>query len=274
MIESFLYLWYDSINKMFYLGKHKGSINDGYTHSSSIWESFTKDNIPKGARRRILAYGTDEEMCILENKFLVNRKKKCWDKYYNTALGNPVYVDNSGENNYMYGKKLPKDHPFTFIGKEHHGYRHGKAVNARNDFEVLKEYKAYYYQKNREELGRKQKEYAKLNRPWRKDSSKKYAKQYRAENKEKLAALGKEYREKNKEKLAVGQKAWREKNKEKRRAYEAEYREKNKEKLAALGKAWREKNKEYAKLYYRKNLKRIKEYRADYYQKNKENFKY
>ena len=30
--ESFVYLWYDSRNKMFYLGKHKGTPDDGYTH--------------------------------------------------------------------------------------------------------------------------------------------------------------------------------------------------------------------------------------------------
>ena len=86
MSESFIYLWYDAPNKKYYLGKHKGSPDDTYTHSSTIWESFTKDNIPEGVTRRILAYGTDEEMCILEHKLLVNRKKRCWDRYYNCLL--------------------------------------------------------------------------------------------------------------------------------------------------------------------------------------------
>jgi len=96
MCEAFVYLWYDAPNKMYYLGKHKGSPDDTYTHSSTIWESFTKDNIPEGVTRRILAYGTDEEMCILEHKLLVNRKKRCWDRYYNESLGDPRYVDISG----------------------------------------------------------------------------------------------------------------------------------------------------------------------------------
>jgi len=104
LYEAFVYLWYDALNRMFYLGKHKGSIDDKYTHSSTIWESFTKDNIPEGATRRILAYGTDEEMCILEHELLKNRKKRCWDRYYNKSLGDPRYVDQSGENNPMYGK--------------------------------------------------------------------------------------------------------------------------------------------------------------------------
>jgi hypothetical protein len=90
---------------MFYLGKHKGSIDDNYTHSSTVWESFTKDNIPEGATREILAYGTDEEMCILEHELLVKAKNSGdWDRYYNKSLGDPRYVDMSGENNPMYGK--------------------------------------------------------------------------------------------------------------------------------------------------------------------------
>lgn len=84
---------------MYYLGKHKGSPDDSYTHSSRVWERFTKDNIPEGVTRRILAYGTDEEMCVLEHELLVNRKKRCWDRYYNNSLGDPRYIDQSGENN-------------------------------------------------------------------------------------------------------------------------------------------------------------------------------
>ena len=102
MYEAFVYLWYDALNKMYYLGKHKGTPDDTYTHSSSVWESFTKETIPEGASRRILAYGTHEEICILENKLLVNRFKRCWNRYYNGSLGDPSYVDQSGENNPMY----------------------------------------------------------------------------------------------------------------------------------------------------------------------------
>ena len=104
MTEAFVYLWYDAPNKMYYLGKHKGSPDDTYTHSSSIWESFTKDNIPEGVTREILAYGTDEEMCILEHKLLVEAKNGGdWNRYYNESLGDPRYVDQWGENNPMYG---------------------------------------------------------------------------------------------------------------------------------------------------------------------------
>ena len=99
--ESFLYIWYDTKNKMFYLGKHKGTPDDSYTHSSSMMESFDKDNIPSHMKRRILAYGTDEEMCLLEHECLKNRKEKKWDRYYNQSLGSP-WLDQSGENNPFY----------------------------------------------------------------------------------------------------------------------------------------------------------------------------
>ena len=112
MNEAFVYLWYDAPNRMYYLGSHKGSPDDSYTHSSSIWESFTKDNIPEGVTRCILAYGTHEEMCLLEHELLINRKKRCWDRYYNESLGDPRYVDMSGENNPMYkdGSSVGKHH--------------------------------------------------------------------------------------------------------------------------------------------------------------------
>ena len=58
--EAFVYLWYDAPNKKYYLGWHKGTPDDKYTHSSTVWESFTKNTIPEGVTRRILAYGTDE----------------------------------------------------------------------------------------------------------------------------------------------------------------------------------------------------------------------
>ena len=84
---AFVYLWYDAPNDMYYLGKHKGSPYDEYTHSSSIWEHFTKDNIPEGVTREILAAGTEEEMRLLESKLLRHAKNLgVWDKYYNDNL--------------------------------------------------------------------------------------------------------------------------------------------------------------------------------------------
>ena len=91
--ESFVYLWYDSRSKMFYLGKHKGTPDDGYTHSSKRWQQFKSDSVPQGVRRRIIAWGIDEDMYELETKLLLNRKEKCWDRYYNINIGGDFAAD-------------------------------------------------------------------------------------------------------------------------------------------------------------------------------------
>ena len=152
--DSFVYLWFDSNNKKFYLGKHKGTPDDSYTHSSTIWKRFKKDNIPTGVRRRILAYGTHEEICILEHELLKNRKARRWNKYYNRSLGDPRYVDQSGENSSFYKHGL-------FVGRW------------SSDPEILARYKQNIKQ-------------------WRKDNKEKiseYGKQYR-KNKKKLEEHG------------------------------------------------------------------------------------
>ena len=97
--EAFIYLWYVAKTKKFYLGKHLGSPDDIYTHSSyskefcnivpnrkqkKLMREFLK-NIPKGIKRRIIAKGTNEEMSEFEIKLLKNRYDKCWDRYYNIS---------------------------------------------------------------------------------------------------------------------------------------------------------------------------------------------
>ena len=104
--EAFVYRWYEEANDMYYMGKHKGTPDDKYTHSSTVWESFTKDDIPEGVTREIIAYGTDEEMCLLEHELLkYENESGNWDKYHNTSLGDPRYIDQFGENNPMHGKE-------------------------------------------------------------------------------------------------------------------------------------------------------------------------
>ena len=92
--EAFVYLWYDGNVKKFYLGWHLGSPHDGYMHSSTVMQRFTADSIPLGFRRRILAYGTRDEMKDLEERLLTDRyfhgknikdleEKQLIDLYYN-----------------------------------------------------------------------------------------------------------------------------------------------------------------------------------------------
>ena len=93
--EAFVYLWQDTRQKSYryYLGYHKGNPDDSYTHSSTVFESFSKDSIPDGVKRRVLATGSAEEMMELENKLLKNRKgSRKWDRYYNVIASFPPYM--------------------------------------------------------------------------------------------------------------------------------------------------------------------------------------
>ena len=96
MSEAFVYLWRNAKTNKYYIGSRKGTIDDGYTHSSKELPDFPRYSsvIPDQYTRRILAYGTELEMRILERKLQLNRKEKCWDRYYNINVAN-------------YDKKLP-----------------------------------------------------------------------------------------------------------------------------------------------------------------------
>ena len=88
MSEAFVYLWRNAKTNKYYLGSHKGTIDDGYTHSSNQLPDFPKQTkyVPDHWTRRILAYGTESEMHKLERKLQLNRKAKCWDRYYNVQV--------------------------------------------------------------------------------------------------------------------------------------------------------------------------------------------
>ena len=267
--DSFVYLWFDSNNKKFYLGKHKGTPDDSYTHSSTIWKRFKKDNIPTGVRRRILAYGTDEEICILEHELLKNRKARRWNKYYNRSLGDPRYVDQSGENSPFYKHGL-------FSGRWSSDleilarYKQNMKQWRKNNKEKISEYQKQYCKDNKEKIAEDRKQYSKDNKEkiaedmkqWRKDNKEKiseYQKQYNKDNKEKIAERKKQYRKDNKEKIAEYHKQYHKNNKEKI----AEYHKDNKEKLAEYGKQYRKNNKEKIAEYgkqYRKNKKKLEKH--------------
>ena len=157
MSEAFVYMWYDSENSMYYIGYHKGTPDDGYTHSSSIMESFKI--APKGFRRRILAYGTRDEMMQLESDLLKNRKEKCWDKYYNVITHFP---------------------PPTLYGKDSPNWKHGLSRNT----EYLAMYGKKYYEENREKVREKRKKYYEENREKIIEQRKKYREEKKKQQKE------------------------------------------------------------------------------------------
>lgn len=124
--EAFVYLWQDGRQKpyRYYLGYHKGNPDDSYTHSSSVFESFSKYSIPVGVRRRVLATGSAEEMMELENKLLNNRKdSRKWDRYYNVIISfppnmweDPAYCEKMSESS----KKQWEDPAYREMHSEKH----------------------------------------------------------------------------------------------------------------------------------------------------------
>ena len=106
MEMAFLYLWFDSKNKKFYLGYHRGTPCDGYTHSSSVMESFTEKTKPKYMKRRILALGDPEDMYELETVLLKKIKSKKPNKYYN------ISTNNITESRFEYLEQKGMVHPF------------------------------------------------------------------------------------------------------------------------------------------------------------------
>jgi len=66
----FVYLWRDSKNKMFYIGSHKGTVDDGYICSNKhMYRAYRKR--PHTFRRKILSFcNTKDELLIKEQYFL------------------------------------------------------------------------------------------------------------------------------------------------------------------------------------------------------------
>lgn len=82
--ESFVYLWINKDTDRKYIGKHKGTADDGYICSSEQMREEYAD-CPSRFIRTILKYGTDEEMVEFETMLLLQiRAAKC-HMYYNMS---------------------------------------------------------------------------------------------------------------------------------------------------------------------------------------------
>ena len=114
MSEAFVYLWYDALNKMYYLGSSIGK-DPNYAHSSSVMESLTMKTKPAHMHRKILAFGTHEEMLALESKLQANRKERCWDRYYNDNVCDGLYHGfGSRENHYNWKGGIKVNDPKAY----------------------------------------------------------------------------------------------------------------------------------------------------------------
>lgn len=84
--DSFLYLWENLVDNKFYIGVHKGTINDGYITSSKLFlEEYNKN--PQNFKRTILNFGKYENLLKLETKLLNKVNAKMNDFYYNMHNG-------------------------------------------------------------------------------------------------------------------------------------------------------------------------------------------
>ena len=223
--EAFVYLWFDTKSRMFYLGYHKGTPDDSYTHSSTVMESFTKTSIPSYMRRRILAMGTAEEMLELEKELLDNRKEKCWDKYYNATVAfppPPLY----GEDNPKWkgGVSLLSNYKREYNAKNREKIREKNREYLAKNREKVLERQRERYAKNAERIREQQREYYVKNA----EKKREYQREYRAKNAEKVLQSQREHYAKNAEKKRESQRERYAKNAEKKREYQREYRAKKK----------------------------------------------
>ena len=78
----FVYIWRDKKRKMYYIGSHWGTVDDGYICSSNRMRDAYRRR-PEDFKRRILSkiYTDRKELFLIEDKWLKLVKNK--DKYYN-----------------------------------------------------------------------------------------------------------------------------------------------------------------------------------------------
>ena len=87
MYEAFVYCWTDTLTGKLYIGKHKGSENDGYVSSSKyLMEEYRKR--PEDFTRTIIASGCDADMISLERAILKSTNAASNTSFYNMHNNN------------------------------------------------------------------------------------------------------------------------------------------------------------------------------------------
>ena len=85
----FIYLWRDSIRKMYYIGSHSGDPNDGYL-SSSRWLNAEINFRPSDFKRKIIKFIPEENLKTEEYRLLgYIKESEFGKKYYNLKHGKP-----------------------------------------------------------------------------------------------------------------------------------------------------------------------------------------
>lgn len=109
--HGFVYIWYDKKRKMFYIGCHWGSENDGYVCSSNrMRDAYRRRS--NDFRRKILKTNINNRSLLLDEEHYwlkMIRDEELNFKYYNASnkrFGHwSETQDKSGKNHPMFGKK-------------------------------------------------------------------------------------------------------------------------------------------------------------------------
>lgn len=92
--ESFVYKWLNLTNGKYYIGYHKGSLDDGYissSHNELFWLDFNNPKIKW--EREILFVGTKNE-CLFEEQRILKEIDLNDDEIYNNARGSQIIFTN------------------------------------------------------------------------------------------------------------------------------------------------------------------------------------
>lgn len=83
----FIYVWYDTKNKKYYVGRHWGTENDGYICSSKTMREAHRRR-PNDFKRRIVSRTNDKDLLVTEEQRWLNMIKphEIITRYYNKTL--------------------------------------------------------------------------------------------------------------------------------------------------------------------------------------------
>jgi hypothetical protein len=83
----FIYLWYDRKHKRYYVGRHWGTIDDGYICSSNNMR-HNYQNRPDDFKRRIICRVDNKESLVLEEQRFLDMIKpsEIGSRYYNASV--------------------------------------------------------------------------------------------------------------------------------------------------------------------------------------------
>jgi len=145
--EGFCYRWYDSSNGMYYVGSHKGTVDDGYIGSGKWFKDSYKKR--KNKFQREILYTGDYyrlyEQILLDyedaanSKYFYNLKNAAEGGY--TRNGRPMSKEarenmskaKRGRKHPMYGKKITETHRLK-LSKARKGGNNPSAVRVYSEY--------------------------------------------------------------------------------------------------------------------------------------------